>query len=90
MQAGPDLVISEWPHVSYFHPLEWTYKLKLDGYRAIAVKSGGKATMYSRRDTDLTQRFRYVSDALASLPDETVIDGEVVALDEQGNRISIC
>jgi DNA ligase D-like protein (predicted ligase) len=62
----------------------WTYELKLDGYRAIAVKSGGKATVYSRRGTDLTQRFRYVADALASLPDETVIDGEVVALDEQG------
>jgi hypothetical protein len=59
------------------------YELKLDGYRAIAVKSG-KATVYSRRGTDLTQRFRYVADALANLPDETVIDGELVALDEQG------
>jgi hypothetical protein len=62
----------------------WTYELKLDGYRAIAVKSGGKATVYSRRGTDLTQRFRYLADALANLPDGTVIDGEVVALDEQG------
>jgi ATP-dependent DNA ligase len=62
----------------------WTYELKLDGYRAIAVKRGGKATVYSRRGTDLTERFRYVADALVSLPDETVIDGEVVALDEQG------
>jgi ATP-dependent DNA ligase len=50
--------------------------LKLDGYRAIAVKSGGKVTVYSRDGTDLTQRFRYVADAVASLPDETVIDGE--------------
>jgi DNA ligase D-like protein (predicted ligase) len=62
----------------------WTYELKLDGYRAIAVKSGGKVTVHSRRGTNLTQRFRYVADALTSLPDETVIDGEVVALDEQG------
>ncbi len=66
----------------------WTYELKLDGYRAIAVKSGGKVTVYSRRGTDLTQRFRYVADALASLPDETVIDGEVVALDERGKPTS--
>ena len=57
----------------------WTYELKLDGYRAIAVKGGGKATIYSRRGTDLTQCFRYVAEALASLPDETVIDGEVVS-----------
>jgi bifunctional non-homologous end joining protein LigD len=62
----------------------WTYELKLDGYRAIVAKSGGKATIYSRRGSDLTRRFRYVADALVSLPDETVIDGEVVALDEQG------
>jgi bifunctional non-homologous end joining protein LigD len=62
----------------------WTYELKLDGYRVIAVKGTGKITLYSRRGTDLTRRFKYVTEALASLPDETVIDGEVVALDEQG------
>ncbi|HTF69712.1 MAG TPA: non-homologous end-joining DNA ligase [Edaphobacter sp.] len=62
----------------------WTYELKLDGYRIEAVKSGGKVTLYSRRGTDLSQRFEYVASALASLPDETVIDGEIVALDEQG------
>jgi DNA ligase D-like protein (predicted ligase) len=62
----------------------WTYELKLDGYRAIGVRTGGKVTLYSRRGTDLSRRFKYVTAALASLPDETVIDGEVVALDEQG------
>ena len=62
----------------------WTYELKLDGYRLIAVKAAGKLTLYSRRGTDLSQRFRYVTAALAALPDETVIDGELVALDEQG------
>jgi DNA ligase D-like protein (predicted ligase) len=62
----------------------WTYELKLDGYRLEAVKTAGKVILYSRRGTDLSQRFKYVTTALASLPDETVIDGEVVALDEQG------
>jgi ATP dependent DNA ligase domain len=62
----------------------WTYELKLDGYRIEAVKTGGKVTLYSRRGTDLSNRFEYVASALASLPDETVIDGELVALDEQG------
>jgi bifunctional non-homologous end joining protein LigD len=38
----------------------WTYELKLDGYRAIVGKSGGKVTVYSRRGSDLTQRFRDV------------------------------
>jgi DNA ligase D-like protein (predicted ligase) len=62
----------------------WTYELKLDGYRLVAVKAGGKVTLYSRRGTDLTQRFEHIGTALAGLPDDTVIDGELVALDEQG------
>ena len=62
----------------------WTYELKLDGYRAIAVKSGGKITVFSRRGADLMRQFRSVVDPLRILPDETVIDGEVAALDEQG------
>jgi DNA ligase D-like protein (predicted ligase) len=62
----------------------WTYELKLDGYRLVAVKAGGKVTLYSRRGTDLSTRFEYVTAALTTLPDDTVIDGELVALDEQG------
>ena len=62
---------------------QWTYELKLDGYRLEAVKSRGKVTLYSRRGIDLTKRFDYIAEALQPLPDETVIDGELVALDEQ-------
>jgi ATP-dependent DNA ligase len=62
----------------------WSYELKLDGYRIEAVKSDCKVTLYSRRGTDFSQRFEYVASALDGLPDETVIDGEIVALDEQG------
>ncbi len=39
----------------------WTYELKLDGYRLVAVKTGGRVTLYSRRGTDLSKRFEYVS-----------------------------
>jgi bifunctional non-homologous end joining protein LigD len=62
----------------------WTYELKLDGYRLEAVKTSGKIRLYSRRGNDLTKRFDYIAGALRSLPDETVIDGELVALDEEG------
>ena len=62
----------------------WAYQLKLDGYRAIAFKNGGKTYLRSRNDNDFSLRYRAVVDGLAGLPDNTVIDGEVVAFDEEG------
>jgi bifunctional non-homologous end joining protein LigD len=63
---------------------DWLYEVKLDGYRAIGIKSGGKAHLRSRNDKDFTTRYAAISAALGSLPDETVVDGEVVALDGDG------
>src|SRR6204780_5957757 len=63
---------------------EWLIELKLDGYRALAIKSGGKVHLRSRNDNDFNVRYPGVVKALASMPDETVIDGEVVALDHDG------
>ena len=65
-------------------PARWSYQLKLDGYRAIAFKSDGKIHLRSRNDNDFSARYRDVVRGLATLPSETVIDGEVVALDEDG------
>jgi bifunctional non-homologous end joining protein LigD len=62
----------------------WEYQLKLDGYRAIAFKTGGKLSLRSRNDNDFSVRYASVLDGLAKLPNETVIDGEVVALDDEG------
>jgi DNA ligase D-like protein (predicted ligase) len=63
---------------------EWTYELKLDGYRVEAVKQSGKVTLYSRRRNVLNEKFGYIAEALKGMPDATVIDGELVALDAQG------
>lgn len=65
-------------------PRQWEYQLKLDGYRAIAFKSGGRLHLRSRNDNDFSGRYPSVMRGLARLPDETVIDGEIVALDEHG------
>ena len=62
----------------------WDYQLKFDGYRAIAFKGGGKVHLRSRRDNDFAARYPAVVRGLADLPDETVIDGEVVALGDDG------
>src|SRR5262245_38050753 len=63
---------------------DWLYEIKLDGYRALAIKTGGKLQLRSRNDNDFSSRYSDIARALRALPDETVIDGEVVALDENG------
>jgi DNA ligase D-like protein (predicted ligase) len=63
---------------------EWCYEIKLDGYRLEAVKAKGETTLYSRRRTVLNRQFPYIARALEGLPDGTILDGEVVALDEKG------
>src|SRR5437879_3210984 len=62
----------------------WAYELKLDGYRALAVKTDAKVHLRSRNNKDFNARYPAVANALAPLTDETVIDGEVVALDDTG------
>jgi bifunctional non-homologous end joining protein LigD len=63
---------------------DWTYEVKLDGYRAIGVKTSREAILYSRNGKNFNKRFPQIADALHDLQAETVIDGEVVALDESG------
>ena len=65
-------------------PAKWEYQLKLDGYRAIAFKSANTLRLRSRNDNDFSGRYAAVLRGLAKLPDETVIDGEIVALDAEG------
>jgi DNA ligase D-like protein (predicted ligase) len=62
----------------------WTHELKFDGYRALAIKSGCKVQLRSRNDNDFTARYPAIVKALAAMPDETVVDGEIVALDGNG------
>ena len=62
----------------------WLYELKLDGYRAIAFKRGGAVQLRSRNDNDFSSRYPGVVEALHRLPDNTVIDGEIVAFDQEG------
>ena len=63
---------------------EWVYEIKLDGYRAIAVKTGNQANLFSRRRKSFNGQYPSIVEALGELPNDTVIDGEIVALDESG------
>lgn len=62
----------------------WSYELKMDGYRALAIKTSGKVMLRSRNNNDFNGRYPAIAKALVVIPDETVLDGEVVALDGSG------
>ena len=63
---------------------EWAYEFKLDGHRALGLNIGGSSWLISRNAKDLSARFRGITEALERLPDETVVDGEIVAIDAAG------
>jgi bifunctional non-homologous end joining protein LigD len=46
---------------------QWVYQIKLDGYRAIAVKSSGKLNLFSRRRNPFNRQYSLVLEALADL-----------------------
>ncbi len=63
---------------------KWTFEIKFDGYRCIAVKCGREVTLFSRHKKVLNRRFSSVVEPLASLKGDFVLDGELIALDSQG------
>jgi bifunctional non-homologous end joining protein LigD len=63
---------------------DWLYELKLDGYRGLAVKQGEKVNLFSRNHNLLNAGFPNIVKALEAVDSETVLDGEIVALDEEG------
>jgi bifunctional non-homologous end joining protein LigD len=62
----------------------WIYEIKWDGYRAVAIVEKGKAEIISRNNLPFDQ-FAPVNELLESWQLNAVMDGEIVALNEQGN-----
>ena len=68
-----------------FSGSEWLFEPKLDGFRILAFLRRGAVTLTSRTGIDLTGRFPEVAAELESQPeDEMVVDGEIVALNDDG------
>jgi bifunctional non-homologous end joining protein LigD len=63
----------------------WVYELKLDGVRVVADKRGDQVTLWSRRGAAVTTIYPEIARAVRALPVERIVlDGEVVAFDDQG------
>jgi len=60
-------------------PAAWLAEWKWDGIRAQLIRRGGQTFLWSRGEELITERFPEVSELAASLPDGTVLDGELVA-----------
>ena len=66
---------------------EWLYEVKFDGYRCLAGRDASGVTLWSRRGNLFTKQFLNIAHACERLPPNTLVDGEIVALDESG-RVS--
>ena len=81
-QAKPMLAtlmsqVPEGPH--------WIYELKYDGVRALAVKRQDQLQLYSHNLKPFERQFPEILDELKEIPANSFcLDGEIVALDEEG------
>jgi bifunctional non-homologous end joining protein LigD len=61
----------------------WCHEIKFDGYRVQLRVEGGDARLKTRKGLDWTEKFEAIAKEASSLPD-VLIDGEIVALDQNG------
>ena len=64
---------------------DWIYELKLDGYRAQAIRDSKGVRVLSRNGKDLTKRYpQLVTGLNDTVAADTALDGELVAFDDAG------
>jgi bifunctional non-homologous end joining protein LigD len=62
----------------------WVFESKWDGFRMVAGIEHGRVTLYSRNGKIVSESYRQVAQALEKVKADAVLDGELVALDENG------
>ncbi len=64
---------------------QWLFEIKYDGVRALAIRDGETLRLFARSGTEITGQYPEVALALRALPyPRFVIDGEIVALNDDG------
>jgi bifunctional non-homologous end joining protein LigD len=63
----------------------WLFEIKWDGYRAVAFLEDGNIRLVSRNQNDLTREYPELRGLAGQIrAHNAILDGEIVALDEQG------
>jgi len=62
----------------------WLHEVKYDGYRILCIKNEEKVRLITRNGKDWTDKFAAVVRAVALLPVECVLDGELVMINTEG------
>ena len=65
---------------------EWLVEWKWDGIRAQLIRRGGEVFLWSRGEEVLTDRFPEIVEAAMRLPAGTVLDGEILAFEDDAPR----
>jgi bifunctional non-homologous end joining protein LigD len=63
---------------------DWLFEIKWDGYRAISSWDGKTVRLYSRNGTNFVDKYPPVTEALSKLQHHVVLDGEIIAANEEG------
>ncbi len=71
-------------HEKAFDSKEWVFEIKWDGYRAIAELDGTKTRLYSRNGLSFESDYPVVYEELKTIKKKAIIDGEIVALTDDG------
>lgn len=83
----------DWADVQLATPAEkvpteegWMFELKYDGYRALAYAENSKLKLFSRNKKELTKKFKNLALEIEKWSNSRafVLDGEIVALDQNG------
>lgn len=67
-----------------FDDPQFLYEVKLDGFRIIAYVQKGEVILSSRSGLDYSERYSPVVKALSVLNCDVILDGELVALNDEG------
>ncbi len=67
-----------------FDSTEWLFEIKWDGYRAIAEINKKNSRLYSRNGLTFDKAYPKIFEALTSISQNAIIDGEIVVFDESG------